>query len=57
MASFGEYFDVDLDLTEVEFQMGGSVEGKKSFAYCSFILMMKTGINIAVDYKESCRYN
>lgn len=49
MASLGEYFDVDLDLTEVEFQMGGSVEGKRSFACCSFILMMKTGVNIAVD--------
>lgn len=49
MASFGEYFDADLDLTEVEFQMGGSVEGKRSFAYCSFILMMKTDVNMAVD--------
>lgn len=48
MASFGEYFDVNLDLTEVEFQMQGSAEGKRSFACCNFILMMKTGVNIAV---------
>lgn len=47
MASFGEYFDVDLDLTEVGFPMGGLSGGKKSLLH----------IVVSINDENWCQYS